>query len=169
MKKWHIKGVKTCMEKLLISDTFDDLWLEQAQITMKNTISIDGHFQKKFYTEEELEEQNARSKRFLLWKEMKSFCFGVIKGSRTPYSMKIEFLLPEESYEELLRKSGTRELRPPDLSNCFMRFLFQEQKLYMLSGISLKLFSMDKSVEQEWDSWAEEYLKKNGIDYEEEE
>lgn len=166
MKKWHITSVKNCMEKLLISDGFDKLWLESAQITTKNTITIDGHFQKQFFSEEELEEKQSTDKEYLYWKEMRTFYFGLVKGSKTPYYMKIEFLLPEECYDSLIMESGTKELHKEDLSGCFLRFVYQDQQLFMLSGISLKLFSMDKSVEKEWDKKAEEILQKNQIDYE---
>lgn len=165
MKKWQIKDVKACMGSLLLSSAFDELWLEQAQITMKNTISMDGHFQKEFFSREEIEENGLEHMKFVRWKELRPLCYELIKGKKTPYHMKIEFQLPEENYEELIKMSGTREFRPGDIQGCHMRFLYQDQKLSMVSGISLKLFSLDKTLEEEWDKKAESYLKQNRIAY----
>ena len=78
---------KAFMSRLLLSPVFDRFLLVEAQISTGVTISIDGHFLKDFYTEEELEEKEYADSSFSYWEHLRPVCLNLIKGKKTPLVM----------------------------------------------------------------------------------
>lgn len=87
----EIKITKNIMNALLLSEQFDSFLVEEAIITTYNTFHIDGHLVRDFYTNEELEllESEEKSTSFSCWKDLRPFCFQLIKGKKTPVSFKV--------------------------------------------------------------------------------
>lgn len=87
----EIKITKNIMNALLLSEQFDSFLVEEAVITTYNTFHIDGHLVKDFYSSEEWAqlEHNHQSAVFSSWKDIRSFCFQLIKGKKTPVSFKV--------------------------------------------------------------------------------
>ena len=80
----QIKNIKQFMNQFLAGDTFDSFLLEQASISTYNTFTIDGRENRAFYTSEEWEDAETRPYEFTQWKKIRSVCFDLIKGKRTP-------------------------------------------------------------------------------------
>ena len=55
----QIQDIKYFMNKLLLSQTFDNFQLVEGSITTYNTFRIEGRVHKDFFTNEELEENDA--------------------------------------------------------------------------------------------------------------
>ena len=89
-------SAKSCMAHLLLKDTFDDFSFIEGQITTFNTFQIDGYLQKDFF--DETPEQT-----YSHWKDVRDFCFSIIRGKRTPLSFKIVLALNESKYSEFLQ------------------------------------------------------------------
>ncbi len=97
-----VTDIKHFMKKLLFENetAFDSFLLSEASITTGNTVTIDGHINKEFYSQEELallEEtalENGRiySSVMSRWSVLKSFCFQLIKGKKTPLCFPLRFL-----------------------------------------------------------------------------
>ena len=102
MKACRISDLKNFMNKLLLTDSFDYFLLEEGTIVTANTFQIDGHIQKDFYTKEEQEDGVLCPYGFSRWKDMRPFCFQLIKGKRTPLSFKFVLLLLPEHMERIL-------------------------------------------------------------------
>ena len=79
-----IAEVKDFMNKLLCQDVFDHFLIQEAVITTNVSCHIDGTLQKDFYTLEELEEQNLTGLSFVPYGLLRSSCFNLIKGKKTP-------------------------------------------------------------------------------------
>lgn len=153
------------MSKLLISDTFHNFLLSEATITTYNSFIIDGHINKDFYTTDELEEKNLTEQSISYWETLKPFCFELIKGKKTPLSFKIVFLLSPANVSKLLSQSGIA-LTVDDINGLFLNIKYNNNVLHCITGTSLKLFTLDKTMENEWDKAVQKFLKAHEIAFE---
>ena len=81
-----ITDQKNFTNKLFLGDTFDLFWLNQAEIITSNVFSIDGKLQTDFFDNDEQEFLASSHRTFSLWKEVKPFCYSVIRGKKAPLS-----------------------------------------------------------------------------------
>ena len=162
----QIKDVKTFMSKLLSADTFDSFLLEEAQIHTYNTFTIDGHQNRDFYTKEELEDMEIFPYEYSQWKNMKSICFGLIKGKKVPTYMKIILhKKPEDAYT-LLEEGDALEFA--NILNAFVVTIkFDINGLLLTTGTSFSTFIMDKTPDLLWDNAFRRFLTQQGIEFEE--
>ncbi|GFI24481.1 hypothetical protein IMSAGC011_03282 [Lachnospiraceae bacterium] len=164
----EIKITKNIMNALLLSEQFDSFLVEEAMITTYNTFHIDGHLVKDFYTSEELEllENTEKSTLFSYWKEIRPFCFQLIKGKRTPVSFKVVL----HATPQLIQKIAAN----PDcgvaanLIRCLvLNIRYDNGKVTCITGSAFTTFVMDKSVEKLWDAHVRQLLSDFGLDFEE--
>ena len=117
---------KNCMSHLLLKPTFDEFSLIEGEITTFNKFSFDGYIHKDFY-EEALENE------FSYWKDLREFCFSIIKGKRTPLNFKYDGI-----------------------------------HLQCVTGTSMNMFTMDKSIEKAWDEYVKTMFSEKGIEWDSE-
>jgi hypothetical protein len=153
------------MSKLLISDIFHTFLLSEATITTFNTFTINGYIQKDFYSSEELEDSSLSHQTLSTWETIKPLCFDIIKGKKPPLSFKIIFMLSEKNVKKLLEQSGIG-LTENDINGLFLNIKFSNNSLHCVTGTSLKVFTMDKSLETEWDSMVQKFFKVHEIPFE---
>lgn len=159
-----ITDVKTFMSKLLVKDTFDELYVPEATISTYNTFQINGQLNKNYYSPEELE--SIGNIEYSQWKALRPFCFELIKGGKTPIFLKIIYMLPELSILEII-KSHDLSFTLDDVNGLFLNIKFFEGTLTCITGSSMKLFTMDKSLDQAFDVFIKKFLSKNDIMFEE--
>ena len=159
-----IKSLKNFMNSLLISDTFDRFQVSEATITTFATFSIDGELHPEFYENETADELRTSSQRQVFWKDIKSYCFSIIKGKRTPLSFKIVLQLPPDEVELLLAKSGLN-LLPEDIFGLFLNCQYHGDSLTLTTGTSLRVFTLDKSLDNAWDQMLQDFLNQQDLDY----
>lgn len=92
----QIQDIKDFMSKLLLGNAFDSFWLSEASITTSVSYTIDGFLHSEFYDTQEAELLQEEGRTYALWRDMKPFCFSVIKGKKTPLSFKIVFMLSKK-------------------------------------------------------------------------
>ncbi|KAB1440420.1 DUF5721 family protein [Candidatus Galacturonibacter soehngenii] len=160
-----IIDVKDFMSKLLISDTFHRFMLSEATINTYNSFTIDGHINKEYYSKEELEEKNLLEQSMSYWETIQPYCFGLIKGKKTPLGFKIVFLLSPSNVEKLLNQTNIG-LGVNDINGLFLNIKYNNNEVHCTTGTSLKLFTLDKSLENEWDMMVQKFLKSNEIAFE---
>lgn len=161
----EITDIKTFMNKLLRSDMFDHFLLQEAAITGNAAYHIDGQITKGFYSDEELEELQLKGLRFLPFSMLKTNCFDLIKGKKTPSAFRFVFLLSPENMEKTIN-SVSSSYQTCDVTGMYINIRYQNQLLSLTTGISYNLFSTDKSLEHEWDKMVEKFLKQHEITYE---
>lgn len=156
----ELTKVKESMAKLLLSDTFDNFLLIQAEIVTFHTYTIDGYLKKEFYDEE-----NRPTRDYSLWKEAREHCHSMIKGNRTPLRFSIVLGLSVENTENLLVQQGL-PYKNTDVKGLYLNIRYDGEKLICTTGTSMNLFTMDKTLEQTWDKMAQKFLAQKGIEVE---
>ncbi len=155
MKCINIENVKTFMSELLVKENFDRYFLCEAEIVTFNKFTIDGHVQKKFYSGEEYKDMG--SPQWSTWERIRPLCFEMIKGSRTPLKFKIVLRLNEEEMERML-KENELSYKIEDIGGLYLNIVYENNVLNCITGSSMNVFTMDKSLEKVWDMKVEKEL-----------
>lgn len=150
---------KVFMKQLLLSETFDHFLFIEGEITTFNRFSIDGYLQKEFF------EDGESLSEFAPWKQVREFCFSIIRGKRTPLNFKLIFSLSPEDIAKLISQNQLN-FSPEDVQGLYLNIRFDGQELQCVTGTSLKTFSMDKSLEQIWDKMVQKFFTQKEIAFE---
>ena len=148
---------KKCMSELLLRETFDSFALIDGEITTFSTFHIDGYLHKDFY-EEAPENEYGR------WADYRSFCFSIIKGKRTPLSFKFVFALSKDQTLALLSEYQL-DYAIENIQGLYLNFQYDGSKLSCTTGTSLKIFTLDKSLEHALDKWVESFFTNQEINW----
>lgn len=162
----ELTDVKDFMNKLLRSEIFDHFLLQEAVITGGATYTLNGQITKGFYSEEELEELHLTGYRFLPFSMLRGNCFDLIKGKKTPSSFRFVFLLSPENTQKTITAVES-SYKPADVTGIYINLKFQNQLLSLTTGIAYNIFSIDKTLENEWDKLVVKFLKQHEIAFEE--
>ncbi|MCF0228751.1 MAG: hypothetical protein HUJ76_03520 [Parasporobacterium sp.] len=157
MKSVEISNIRKFTAALFTGEVFDGFLVTEAVFSTMATFSIDGHINRDFLSEEEQnlpENQEGVNQ----WRKMKPICYEIIKGKRIPRKFKIVFRLSEAKLRTFLEKTGMNT-DPEQISGLFLNINFQEGKLYCTTGTALKTFSMDRTLEQQWDEYVVNAMK----------
>ncbi len=140
------------MEHLLLKSTFDSLAFIEGEINTYNRFQIDGYLQKEFFEE-------PPEREFSDWKEIKEFCYSLIRGKRTPLNFRFILSLPRKNFPAFLKKYDVNGLYPDQIQGLYLNFKFEGASLTCTTGLSLKAFTMDKSLEMAWDAYVEKWFR----------
>ena len=143
-------SAKSCMSHLLLRDTFNHFSFIEGEITTFNRFSIDGHIHKDFFDEDPQQE-------YSLWKDVQEYCLSIIKGKRTPLNFKIILSLAKTDFEAFL-KERSLSFRPEDIQGLYLNLRYDGKTLECITGTSMKIFTLDKSLEQEWDKYVQKFF-----------
>lgn len=162
----HLPEVRVFMNKLLCTEIFDNFLLQEASIQGNISYHIEGALHRDFYTEDELEQEHLSGLSFIPYGKVRTQCFDLIKGKRTPAFFKFVLLLSPVNLEKTLQQSGSN-LTLQDVSAAFINLKFQNNQLLLTTGISYRTFTIDKSLDHEWDTLIKKFLKNHDIIFEE--
>lgn len=152
--------VKECMSKLLLSDTFDPFLFIEGEIVTFSTFKIDGYLKKDFFDIDQVPERT-----YALWKDVRDYCFSIIKGKRTPLSFHFVLSLSDSNIEKLLKQNAL-SFQPQDVRGLYINLKYDGSKLHCITGTSMNLFTMDKSLEQAWDIMVQKFFTQTEIAFE---
>ena len=152
-----IEEQKVFTSGLFVGEMFDSFLVREVQIVTFNTFSIDGRIRRGYYSAEESEERNLEE--FSQWKTIKPFCFSVIKGKHLPESFRVVLMLSEDAKGRLLSKR-LPQTSAETVGGLYLNIQYENNEMRVVTGTSMKTFTMDKSVEWEWDACVREFLKK---------
>jgi hypothetical protein len=76
--------------------------------------------------------------------------------------MKIVFQLPQDRTDILIGQSSGR-IKPDEVGGLYMNIRFENNELHIITGTAIKTFTLDKTLEQEWDKEVARILKEQGI------
>lgn len=161
----QITNLKPFMNALLVGDFFDIFLLEKATIATASTYTIDGRINTDFYSPEELAD-NPLSYEFASWQDLKSICFNLIKGKRTPLHFQFILQLMPKHIIPILEK-GNASISPDLVKSFSVNIRYDGSKLIIYTGTSFTTFVPDKEPERLWDVAFKQYLLKKEIACEE--
>ena len=150
---------KNCMSHLLLKSTFDGFSFIEGEITTFNKFTFDGYIQKDFY--EEAPEQIHSD-----WKDLREFCFSLIKGKRTPLGFKFVLSLSRKHFEKFIESNSIEGFQSENIKGLYMNFKYNGTNLQCVTGTSLSLFTLDKSLEEAWDEYVKKFFSKMEIEWE---
>lgn len=156
----QVEDIKTFTKQLLIGETFDGLLVREAEIVTYNRFTIDGAVRQGFYTEEEA--KAGKLERFSFWKTLRPFCFSLIKGSRLPESFLIVFQMAPAAVTQFLLNGGL-SFSPDQISGLYLNVRYEDQMMKLITGTSVSQFTLDKSLDREWDEAVRRFLKEHQI------
>lgn len=159
----QISDIKAFTKKLFLGETFDWFLVKEATIVTFNTFTIDGAVRHGYYSDEELEA--GRIEQYSAWKVLRPFCFSLIKGNKLPESFSIILRLPPDQTERFL-KERCASWTPEQVGGLYLNIRYEDHVLNCITGVALNQFTMDKTLEREWDDMIRAFLKKQQIPYE---
>lgn len=154
-----IPDIKDFTSHLLLKDSFDNFCFIEGEIITFNTFRIDGFIQKEFFdTDAELSE-------YSYWKNIREYCFQIIRGKRTPLSFRFIFSLSPANIKRLIRQS-VPSVSPEDVQGFYLNLYFDGTHLTCVTGTSFKTFILDKSLEYVWDEMVQKFFHQKEILFE---
>lgn len=160
MVSLKVVDVKACMNKLLLQNVFDNFLVSEVEVNMANKYVIQGDINKSFLSNDEIEALDGRE--YSTWNELRPMVLQMMKGSRTPSSFKMVFVLSKSNTIHVLEKSGLA-FRYEDIGGLFLNIRFDSNGLYFVTGTSIKVFTLDKTLDQVWDKDVKTFLKYHEI------
>lgn len=155
-----VEDMKQFTSGLFIGSLFDNFLVREADIVTFNAFHMDGRIRAGYYTEEEAEEKGIGE--YSAWKTVKPVCYSLIKGRRLPGSFQIVLQLGRGQVEHFLA-SRHLSVRAEQVSGMYVNIRYENGELYCVTGTSINFFTLDKSLDEEWDEAVKGFFRKNGI------
>lgn len=155
----RITNTKDFMAKLLTQETFDTFLFSEGSVTTFTTFSIDGSWHPDFFGEQqEAGEQNPSQNPYqrqhqsqqLTWRLLRPVVYDLIKGRHTPIQMRIVLKLADYNVEKLLKNSDL-SIGKEQVDGLFLNLTYAKDEVTAITGTSLKIFTLDKSLDRVWD------------------
>jgi hypothetical protein len=159
----QIPDVKDFMNHLLRSETFHSFYLWEASLKTSIHCHIDGRLNREFFNTDELEALPQSD--YISWASIKPQVFSMIKGSKTPLSMKIILMLSKVQTLNLLNKYNL-PLSEENINGLFFNIHYDGGKLMCTTGVSYRTFAMDKRLEAVFEESMMAWLKHYKIAFE---
>ncbi len=153
MKNYEIEDIKTYMNELLVNDKYDSFYLYEIRLKTSLDYYISGKINKEFF---DTDDEMADVEDYVNWGEVKQTIFDLIKGKRLPISFKIILMFNRDNIERLVEMNNI-PINPEDVSNLSMNIYYEGGKLLVTTGTSLKVFTLDKTLEHIWDDTVGKY------------
>ena len=172
-----ILDLKKFMSAFLIGGLFDEYSLIEAQITTFCTFSIDGRLEKAFYQDRSEisgeegapllpQEDAGTGAEYVAWKQVRPYCFEIIKGKKTPLFFKFVFFYPKEKIPAFLSSFGL-STPPEEIAGLCLNLRYDGNNLVLTTGTSMKVFTMDRSCDHAWDDAVRGLMARQSIRTEE--
>ena len=155
-----IEEQKIFTSGLFIGEIFDGFLVREAEVVTFNSFTIDGRVRHGYYSDEELEENQIEE--FSSWKVLKPFCFSLIKGKRLPESFRIVFMLSPDAKERFVEKH-VPGLLSDQVGGLYLNVHYENNEMTVITGTSMNMFTLDKTLENEWDESVRVFFQRHGI------
>lgn len=155
-----VEDIRRFTSELFIGSMFDRFWVREADIVTCNAFHVDGRVRPEFYTPQEMEEQEIGE--FSAWETVKPVCFSLIKGKKLPGSFRIVLQLGKTQAERFLAEKRL-PVRPEQVGGMYLNIRYENGELHCVTGTSVNFFTMDKSLDAEWDEAVKAFFKKHEV------
>ena len=165
MRAFRITETGNFMTKLLSGRSFDSFLLEEASLSMQVTWHLDGRINKSFYSAEEWEDETTHPYPLISWEAVRGHLRELIRGKKAPASMSIVLQLRPDLMNKILADEGFSQLAE-SVGAMALNIRYDGSEVMLVTGISLKSFSLDKNADRIWDSMMERFLASREIGFE---
>lgn len=155
-----VEDIRQFTSGLFIGNMFDKFLVREADIVTFNAFHVDGRVKPGFYTEQEMEEKEIGE--YSAWETVKPVCFSLIKGKKLPGSFLIVLQLGKKQVERFVADRGMA-VRAEQIGGMYINIRYENGELYCVTGTSVNFFTLDKSLDAEWDEAVKGFFKKSGI------
>lgn len=156
-----ITNLKIFTSHLLVKDTFAKFYLVESQIHTHSVFTINGHINPSYFSADERE--NLTGAEYNEWRMLRPVCYEIIKGKNLPSYFKFIFRLDDETSHDLLRELP--DFKETDIDGLYINIKYENGSLTLTTGTSLKIFTLDKSLDKAFDSFLIHFLDSNSIEY----
>lgn len=155
-----VEDVRTFTSKLFVKEDLDRFLVREIEIVTYNRFTIDGHIRQGYFGEEELEE--GKIEEFSSWKMLRPLCFNLIKGKKLPGSFHIVLQLTPGDVDRFAGICGAG-IPGSQIQGLYLNIRYEEGSMYCVTGTSLNVFTLDKTLETEWDKAVERFMKDHEV------
>jgi len=165
MKLIEISEIRKFTSALFAGTAFDTFCVTEASFSTLFDIRIDGHINKEFLRSadgssgdmETAPEAVSPEPEIITWGRIRPLCFDLIKGKRVPIRFKVVRMTPPDKVPGFITGHGLN-YNAEDVNALFINIRFENGSISCTSAVSLKTFSMDKSLENAWDESVAKFL-----------
>jgi hypothetical protein len=152
-------NLKSITSHLLVKDTFDGWLLTEGQIYTHSLFTINGRVNPDFTIQAPSDALDS----FNRWLLLRPVCYEIIKGKQLPTFFKFVFKLPSDRLADIAGSSGGFNVN--DIDGLFINIKYDKGIISLTTGISLKVFTLDKTPEKVFDSYVLNIMDSNKIEY----
>ena len=183
MRSLLIQDNKTFMQQLLLSEMFDPFCVVKAELETFCTFSVDGTYLSG-YLDRDPEETAAngggrtgtgtgagenegrKPDTYVPWKLLRPHFLSLIRGKSKPHGMRLVLRLAGRNVEKLVRQYDI-PLLPEQIGGLFLNINYSNregtEQITVITGTSVTVFTMDRTLEQTWDEMCGKLLTRGGI------
>lgn len=154
MKQFEIEDAGRFMSELLTKEKYDSFYLFELRLKTKLDYYINGSINKEFFEGEAAE--NMPSGEYECWANIKTMVYELIKGDKLPLGFKIILMFNRENITRLVEMNNL-PINESDISALFLNVSYEKETLTVTTGTSIKIFTLDKTVDNVWDETVEKY------------
>ena len=151
MEIFEIEEKADYIRELFVSK-YDSFYLYEARVKTKLDYYINGKLNKAYFDSEQAEELPE----YIEWKDIKQTVYDYIRGKRLPIAFKIILMFNRENINRLLEMNHL-PVSSEDVGALFLNVVYEHETLSVTTGTSLKIFTLDKILEQVWDDTVKKY------------
>lgn len=151
MVSYRIEDVRSFMNHLLRQSTFDAWEVREVKLHTMIRYQIMGDLNQAFFTEAE---QADLDRSYCLWSDLKNTIFSLIKGTKQPTLMQITLAMP---------KGQITEVPTEAVESFLLNIHYEDNTLTLITAVSMKSFTLDRSAEQYWDKFIGQFLETHEI------
>lgn len=162
----RITSLGSFMSRLFSGNTFDSFLLAEGKLQMAFTWQLDGKLNRDFFEKSVWEDPAQRPYDYTAWSEVRPSLRELIRGKKAPVSFQFVLYLKPELMENMLRKEGETQLLS-SVGAFVLTIRYKDGEASLLSGISMKSFTMNKNADILWDKAIRSFLDAREIAFEE--
>jgi len=154
MKSFDVEDIKNYMNQLLVNERFDSFYLYEARVKGAIDYFIGGKLNRDYFDEGEIED--IKDTDYISWGKVKQTIYDLMKGNKLPINFKIILMFNRDNIKRLIEMNNL-PVKPEDIGALFYNIHYESGQLNITTGTSLKVFTLDKRLEQLWDETVEKY------------
>ena len=153
--------VKRFMGQLLKETRFDDFAARSAELTLAVHIAIDGKLEEEpEEVEETAENKNApvgkgangnKGAKWATWAKLRPMVYDLVRNGGKPRFMKFVF------------SHGQAAEVHPNAAALFLNLTYEHDRVSFTTATAQREFALDKSLDEAWDAWVQDFFAKSGI------